>query len=567
MDTEKLDTAINDLQENKDRWVHLPIEKKINLLVQLRGKLAEAAKRWVDLSVEAKGVDPDSPWVGEEWIHGPWALAWNMNALIESLEALAKGDVPRVGRIRSRNNGQLAVRVFPYDFYDWVLLNDLIAEVWMRPGVTEDNLSENMAGFYKNDKPKGKVALVLGAGNVSSIAPLDALFKLYNDGQIVIVKMNPVLDYIGPLFAEVFSPLVEAGYLRIVYGGADVGQYLVHHPGVDTVHLTGSSKTFEAIVYGAGEEGQSRKDRKEPLLKKPISSELGGVSPIILVPGPWTDEDIRYQAENIVTMKLHTAGTLCIAGQVLVTSKRWDGTPKITETVRDLMKTTPARPAFYPGAAERQRAVIAAHPEAELFGGDVPRTLVNGLDPDDEEEYCFREEFFGEVLAQTNLQGDTPSEFLQNAVNFCNQRLTGALGATILIHPKTMKRIGPNLEQALEDLKYGGIGVNLWSAAAYMMARGAWGGYQEDVVSDYHQSGSGFVHNALMFDRPEKSVVFGSFYSFPRSWRHGEFHLAPKPIWYLGNRTGDTTARRVTNFHLDPGLKHLPGIILSAFRG
>jgi acyl-CoA reductase-like NAD-dependent aldehyde dehydrogenase len=387
MDTEQLDNAINDLQENKDRWVHLPIEKKINLLVQLRGKLAEAAKRWVDLSVKAKGVDPDSPGVGEEWIHGPWALAWNMNALIESLEALAKGDLPPVGKIRSRNNGQLAVRVFPYDFYDWVLLNDLKAEVWMRPGVTEDNLSENMASFYQNDKPEGKVALVLGAGNVSSIAPLDSLFKLFNDGQVVIVKMNPVLDYIGPLFAEVFSPLIEAGFLRIVYGGADVGQYLVHHKGVETVHLTGSSKTFEAIVYGAGEEGKTRKEKKEPLLKKPISSELGGVSPIIVVPGPWTDEDILYQAENIVTMKLHTAGTLCIAGQVLVTPESWDGTLKIIEAVRQLMKTVPARPAYYPGAAERQRSVISAHPEAEEFGGDVPRTLVSGLNPDDEAEY------------------------------------------------------------------------------------------------------------------------------------------------------------------------------------
>ncbi len=156
---------------------------------------------------------------------------------------------------------------------------------------------------------------------------------------------------------------------------------------------------------------------------------------------------------------------------------------------------------------------------------------------------------------------------MQNAVNFCNHQLYGALGATILIHPKTIKLIGSNLEQALEDLKYGGIGVNLWSAAAYMMARGAWGGYQEEAESVNHQSGHGFVHNALMFDRPEKTVVYGSFYPFPGAWGRGDFHLAPKPQWYIGNRTSHTTARRVTNYYLDPGIKHLPGIILSGYRG
>ena len=567
MDTELLNKAINDLQDHKDEWVHLAIKEKIDLLVQLRSNLEVAAVEWVDLSVQAKGIEPDSPWVGEEWVHGPWALASTINALIESLEAIQIGEKPPMGRIRRRKNGRLSVRIYPHDLYDWVFLNDIKAEVWMQPGINEENLKENMAGFYQDGRPEGKVALVLGAGNVSSIAPLDAMHKLYNEGQVAIVKINPVLNYIGPVLEEVFSPLIDAGYLRVVYGGAQVGQHLVHHQGIDSVHLTGSIRTFEAIVYGDGEEGQLRKERNDPLLKKPISSELGGVSPIIVVPGPWSDEDIQYQAENIVSMKLHTAGTLCIAGQVLVTPENWDGSPKLIEAVRELMKSTPDRPAFYPGAVDRHREVISAHPESELFGGDIPRTLVTGLDARNGEEYCFREECFGAVLAQTAIPGDTASDYLHNAVNFCNHRLYGALGATILVHPKTIKKIGPNFGQALEDLEYGGIGVNLWSAVAYMMARGAWGGYQEDVEKDYHQSGHGFVHNALMFDRPQKTVVYGSFYSFPRAWRYGDFHLAPKPQWYINNRTSHTTAQRVTKHFFDPGLKHLPGIILSGYRG
>ena len=39
---------------------------------------------------------------------------------------------------------------------------------------------------------KGKVALILGAGNVSSIPPMDALYKSFAEGFVNVVKMNPV---------------------------------------------------------------------------------------------------------------------------------------------------------------------------------------------------------------------------------------------------------------------------------------------------------------------------------------------------------------------------------------
>ncbi len=46
-----------------------------------------------------------------------------------------------------------------------------------------------------------------------------------------------------------FRALIDAGYLRIVYGGAEEGAYLCNHPGVDEIHITGSDKTFDAIVW------------------------------------------------------------------------------------------------------------------------------------------------------------------------------------------------------------------------------------------------------------------------------------------------------------------------------
>ena len=100
---------------------------------------------------------------------------------------------------------------------------------------------------------------MLGAGNVSSIGPLDALYKLFVEDQVVLFKTNPVNAYLGPLILEAFRTLIDQNVLRVVYGGAAEGAYLCTHPGIDEIHITGSDKTFDAIVWGPGAEGAARK--------------------------------------------------------------------------------------------------------------------------------------------------------------------------------------------------------------------------------------------------------------------------------------------------------------------
>jgi acyl-CoA reductase-like NAD-dependent aldehyde dehydrogenase len=274
---------------------------------------------------------------------------------------------------------------------------------------------------------------------------------------------------------------------------------------------------------------------------------------------------VLYQAENIATIKLHNAGYNCVSGQVLVLPKSWDQSEQLLEAVRRLMKELPPRQAYYPGTVERQQAVLDHYPEAEQFDGPVPRTLITGLDPD-KEQYFFQEEVFGPVLGQVSISGGTPSEFLQNAVRFANEKLQGTLGATIIVHPKTARKMGPVLEAAVADLRYGTVGVNVWNAGAFLLPQAVWGGYPGATEHDI-QSGQGFVHNSLMFDKAEKTVLRASFYPFPRAWRHGEFHIAPKPAWFVTNKTAHTTVRRVAKLTTDPHPKYLPGIFISALKG
>jgi hypothetical protein len=95
------------------------------------------------------------------------------------------------------------------------------AEVWMEPRVTLEEAAAGMGRIYRpGGKDDGGVCFVLGAGNISSIAPMDALYKLFVEDRVVVLKMNPVNEHLGPTSRRRCRPLVEANFLRIVYGGA-----------------------------------------------------------------------------------------------------------------------------------------------------------------------------------------------------------------------------------------------------------------------------------------------------------------------------------------------------------
>ena len=81
------------------------------------------------------------------------------------------------------------------------------------------------------------------------------------------------------------------------------------------------------------------------------------------------------------------------------------------------------------------------------------------------------------------------------------------------------------------------------------------------------QSGIGVVHNALLLDDTERTVVTGPFRPAPRSVLHGEPTLSPTPPWFVTNRTAADTARLLTDFAARPRWRALPAILASALRG
>ncbi|GIT57760.1 MAG: hypothetical protein Ct9H300mP18_11890 [Candidatus Neomarinimicrobiota bacterium] len=93
----------------------------------------------------------------------------------------------------------------------------------------------------------------------------------------------------------------------------------------------------------------------------------------------------------------------------------------------------------------------------------------------------------------------------------------GTLGANIIIHPKTIKQLGPDLENIISELKYGSIGINTWCAMAFLTAECTWGAFPGHATNDI-QSGNGVVHNTRLFDKPEKTVVLCPIFSIPQKF-------------------------------------------------
>ncbi len=562
-----IDRALEQLASGKTEWASLSVDRKLQYLESLRAGVAHYADVWVEAALDGKRIPRDSPLAGEEWISGPYAVLLAIQAIKKTLEAVSSGADPLAGTsIRTRVGGQVVVRVYPGDIFDRVLLNGYRAEVWMQDGVTPANVRDHMASFYKRSNPVGQVGLILGAGNISSIPLLDVLTKMFNEGQVAVVKMNPINDYLGVIFEQISADLINDGFLRFVYGGGDVGAYLTNHELVDTLHMTGSADTYHQIVFGGGEAGADRRARNEPVMTKPFTSELGGVGPTFVVPGPWTDADLAYQAEHLATQKFHNAGFNCIASQVLVLPDGWAGSDRLVDELRRTIRSVPEREAFYPGADERQQAAVAKHLHAEILSsGPVPRTLITDVDHRGKDEYAFTTEFFGGVYATTKLGTRNPAEFVQAAVAFANDKLTGTLGAQFLIHPKTLQRLGPVLDDAIASLNYGNIGINSWTGVGYLLPTATWGAYPGHTHDDIG-SGIGTVHNALMFDFPEKTVVHAPFHPFPRALWNGQFHLSPKPPWFVTHRRAHTVGKRLTRFAAEPGWRHMPGILGAALR-
>lgn len=556
----QLEAAVTRLRENARRFTRLSLEDRAQLARSMQAGYLRIARPSVEAACAAKGIPLGTPLEGEEWTLGPWFVVRHLRLIRQSLLSLRHTGNTPIGPVGRTADQRLAVQVFPAGTIDGTLFKGIRVDVHLQSGVTEEEMNAARGRFYKSPDHEGRVVLVLGAGNISGIPTKDLLTKMFNEGKVCVLKMNPVNAYLGPFIEEAFAEAIRQNFLAVVYGGAGEGAYLANHRDVDEIHLTGSDKTFDAMVWGPpGADRERRKAEGRPLLDKPFTAELGNVSPVIVVPGPYSDKELAYQAEDVAAGLTFNASFDCNANKVLILPKGWAQRDRFLAGLEGALSKAAARKAYYPGARDRWLSYSKGRSSIRRFGSEsedaLPWTLARNVDPEDRNEPGFAGESFCPILFQTEIGSADPVEFLDRAVTFANERLWGTLSAGLVVHPQTSKdpTLGAAVERAITRLRYGSVNVNAWSGYLFAFGTPPWGAHPSSTLADI-QSGRGWVHNTPMLEGIEKAVM-----------RH-PITAMPKPSYFPTHRSAHLLMQRMTALEENSSWTRVPAVLAAAIR-
>ncbi len=201
-------------------------------------------------------------------------------------------------------------------------------------------------------------------GVVASIAPWNypmymAAWKLgpaLATGNTVILKPSIRTPLSALTFAKIAAEFLPAGVLNVLSGsGADMGDYLVTHPKVRMISITGDTVTGKRIARLAAD-GVKR-----------LVLELGGKAPVVV----FDDADLDLVAETVKSAGYWNSGQDCTAAcRVIAGPKVYDTlVDKLADQVRSIAWGDPA------DGGELDMGSLIAQAHAEKVEGMVGRAL------------------------------------------------------------------------------------------------------------------------------------------------------------------------------------------------
>ena len=525
-----IDRFITTLRTKSKEYNSINNVQLASMLEETISNIKEVSFFWATICSDNKGTTK-TPAEGEEWLGGPFASVLATQYYIKSLTN--DDDLTE----KNYNSEENSYKVFPNNFIERITFPFIDAKVIFNKSMSFDDINK-YRGFSKRYDIDPSITLVLGAGNFSSIPYLDVLYHLITRKSVILLKLNPVNEYLKPVFEKVFQNFIERGYIIVTTGNIDESKYMANHPGINHIHLTGSDKTFEDIVYGRELTEKERKSKSlSKINNKPITSELGNVTPIIIHPGKWSTSDIKYQARKIVTAKLNNNGFNCIAAQVVVLPDGWGQTETLIKFVKHYMSKAKERKAYYPDSIER----------LEKLEKDKGYERVNALS-------CVTPHLTREIKAYSKFEIDevwsstiyfkkieytSVEDFANKAIDYCNDELWGNLGVSVIIkdHDRKFNKHITNLY--VDELNYGTVAINEWAAIGYIIPQLPWGGFPGNRDNDI-QSGQSVVHNSMLFESPLKGVVNTKF----------RISRIIDPPWFVTNKKARRLFKNLTYYQI-----------------
>ena len=496
---------------------------------------------WATIGADNKGIKGTVA-EGEEWLGGPFASTIALQYYIDFLRnnTVITEDLINDNKIHIFPNKPIEKLLFPF----------ITADMHFSKNMSKSDII-NSRGFGTRLGFKNGISLILGAGNVSSIPLLDTIYDMVVNRHCILLKLNPVNEYLKPVFEKVFENFISRGFMVVTTGNINVSSYMTAHSGITNMHLTGSDKTYENIVYGST---LNEKDKGKKTLskknKKPFTTELGNVTPFIIHPGKWTTSEIKYQARKIVTAKLNNNGFNCIAAQVIVLPKNWKQSQQLVEAIKKQLSTEKDRLAYYPNSTETLKRLKS---NKTIFQENDLTCATPHLTKDLElNDYYEKNEVWSSTLFFKYLEHDNDLDYVNKAISYVNQDVWGNLGVAVLIKKHDSKKVKDITKNYVDNLKYGTIAINEWPALGFIIPTMPWGGYPGNKDSDI-QSGQGYVHNAYFFESPLKGVLYSKF-KLP----------IVDPVWFTSNKKGSKVFKYLTYYQIENSKINLIKLIFSA---
>jgi len=539
-----IDRFISTLRTKSKEFNSINNIQLASMLDETISNIKEVSYFWATICSDNKGTTK-TPAEGEEWLGGPFASVLATQYYIKSLtndDDLDEGNF---------NNSENSYNVFPNNFIERITFPFINAKVYFNKSMSFEDINK-FRGFSKRYDIEPSITLVLGAGNFSSIPYLDVLYHLITRRSVILLKLNPVNDYLKPVFEKVFKNFIERGYIIVTNGNINESKYMATHPGINHIHLTGSDKTYEDIVYGRELTGNERSIKTVPKVNsKPITSELGNVTPIIIHPGKWSTSDIKYQARKIVTGKLNNNGFNCIAAQVVVLPDGWGHTETLIKYVKYYMNKAKDRKAYYPDSIERLTKLEKdkSYERVNSLSCTTPH-LTREIKAYNKYEL---DEVWSSTIYFRKIAYSNAEDYVKKSIDYCNNELWGNLGVSVIIKNHNNKFNKHITNSYIENLKYGTIAINEWAAIGYIIPQLPWGGFPGNKDNDI-QSGQSVVHNSMLFESPLKGIVETKF----------RISRLIDPPWFITNRKSRRLFMNLTYFQINNTKINLIKLIFSA---
>jgi hypothetical protein len=462
--------------------------------------VASAAPAWAEAAIAIKrahGTAHEAAARAEELATGPLVTLRLLLITARAIEDIATTGRPRLAkppRLAHRASGSDLASVVEVDLLPARGLLDAAIFQGCRatarctnPGSIEAFLETWRQECIARPQANG-VAVVLGAGNVTGLAVADAICQIFEYGRAALVKLHPVHEPLIAVLEEAVAPLVEAGLVAFVVCDTEIVREAIAADPVTHVHLTGGAVAYAAVAAST---------------PKPITCELGNVTPWFVVPGRYTPAQLRFQADTIAASIANNTSFNCIATKLVVTCRSWDQRDDFIGLIRSRLESLPPRPAWYPGAVPLWEEISGRTAPDD---GTLPWVFRDSLRGDADESWIARE-WFGPVAGELPIEAADVEAFCSRATSLARS-LPGSLAASVTVPEYLSTRDAARADLLLEHLPFGVVSRNCWSALAYSMAGIPWGGYPGGTRSD-PKSGIGFVHDPLLLPLVHNSIIRG----------------------------------------------------------